>query len=122
MGAGLRRFTPNTSNLEISTLVWLDSTVNTLQESIDAQQRLKSLTNHFVAFEQVDLCEKYIKSRSELDRIGLIVSGRLSKEIVPNIHQLGQVVSIYVYCSDRPKYEVWAKEFSKVFIHIDRPE
>ncbi|CAF3550270.1 unnamed protein product [Rotaria sp. Silwood1] len=114
MGATFRRFTPRTSDLEISSLVWLDDSVNTLQESIDAQQRLRLLINQLKTFESKDLCEEYIKSLSELDRIILIVSGRLGQKIVPSIHQQQQIVAIYVYCGTREKNELWIKQFPKV--------
>jgi hypothetical protein len=122
MATGLKSFTSNTSNLEIYTLVWLDSSVNTLQESIDAQQQLKSLIDHLEVFDEVDPCETYIKSRPEGNRIGLIVSGALGQKLVPNVHQLQQIVCIYVYCSNKQKNEAWAKKFPKVFVQIVRPE
>jgi hypothetical protein len=114
MGAALRRFTPSENNLEASVLVWLDGSANTLQESKDAQQRLRLLINHVKVFERVDLCEEFITSLSELDRIVLIVSGALGPKIVPRVHQHRQVVSIYVYCGNRQKNEPWTKEFPKV--------
>lgn len=116
MGASVGQFTPSKINLEISSLVWLDGSVNTLQESRDAQQQLRLMVKRLEAFERVDLCEKHIKSLSETDQIILIVSGALGREIVPRIHQNRQIVSIYVYCGNRQNNEQWIKEFPKVCI------
>ncbi|CAF5071208.1 unnamed protein product, partial [Rotaria sp. Silwood1] len=44
----------------------------------------------------------------------MIVSGQLGQEIVPSIHKLQQVVSIYVYCMNKKKNEQWARTFAKV--------
>jgi hypothetical protein len=122
MGTALRRFTPSENNLEISSLVWLDGSVNTLQESIDAQQRLRLSINQLETFERVDLCEQYIKSLPKDNRIVLIVSGSLGQEIVPQIHQYQQIASIYVYCGNKQRNEPWTKPFSKVSIRLTRQE
>jgi hypothetical protein len=114
MGAASRRFTPTKINIDTSTFVWLDSSVNTLQESIDAQQRLKSLVKLLKAFDRIELCEEYINSLSEVDRIVLIVSGALGQKIVSIVHEKQQVAAIYVYCGDKQRHEIWTKEFPKV--------
>ncbi|CAF1143683.1 unnamed protein product [Rotaria sp. Silwood1] len=44
----------------------------------------------------------------------MIVSGRLGQDIVPSIHELRQVISIYVYCMDKSRHEQWARNFAKV--------
>ncbi|CAF4287003.1 unnamed protein product, partial [Adineta steineri] len=65
-------------------------------------------------FQDVKQCQQYIEQRSENDRLVIIVSGQLGQEIIPYIHQLRQVISIYVYCMDKKSYEQWALKFSKV--------
>ncbi|CAF1270557.1 unnamed protein product [Adineta steineri] len=114
MGSALKKSTPSENNLETSALVWLDSTANKLQESIDAQHQLRSIINHLEIFEFENDCEQYIKSLSELDRIILIVSGALGQNIVGRIHQYRQIVSIYVYCGNRQKHEGWTKQYPKI--------
>ncbi len=118
----MKRFTPTENNLEISSLVWLDGSVNTLQESIDAQHRLRLVIEHLKAFEDENDCEQYIKSLSESERIALIVSGTLGQKIVPRVHQQQQIVAIYVYCGDKLKNEPWTKEFPKVSVRCNREE
>ncbi|CAF1071152.1 unnamed protein product [Rotaria sordida] len=52
----------------------------------------------------------------------MIVSGQLGKEIVPSIHNLRQVMSIYVYCMNKAINEQWASRFVKVkavVVHLD---
>ncbi|CAF3158929.1 unnamed protein product [Rotaria sp. Silwood2] len=44
----------------------------------------------------------------------MVVSGQLGREIVPSIHNLRQVISIYVYCFDKKRNEQWACKHAKV--------
>lgn len=104
-------------NLETFFLLWLDASVNESEENIDAQQQLRTSINYLKTFEDSDQCEEYIRSRSKDDRIVLIISGRFGKIIVPKIHSLRQISSIYVYCKDKKRNETWANQFKKV-IHI----
>lgn len=58
-------------------------------------------------------CEKYIERRPNY-RLILITSGCSGCELVPRIHRLIQVASIYVFCRDETSHKKWACQFSKV--------
>jgi len=105
-------------NLETFSLLWLDASVNDSQENIDAQQQLRTSINYLKTFEDGDKCEEYIRSVPKDDRIVLIISGRFGEIIVPRIHSLRQISSIYVYCKDKKRHEAWANEFKKVNEYI----
>ena len=100
-------------NLEIFSLIWLDENVN-VKDTRDTEQKLRSIINHLKKFQDVKQCQQYIEQRSKKDRLILIVSGQLGREIVPSIHKLRQVISIYVYCMDKKSNEQWACKFAKV--------
>lgn len=102
------------NNLEGTYVIWLDSSVDILEENRIAQQQIRSITGHLKLFENIQDCERYLNQASINDRILLIVSGRLGKEIVPRIHHYRQIFSIYVYCGDKTQHEEWAKHFQKV--------
>ncbi|CAF3589996.1 unnamed protein product [Rotaria sp. Silwood1] len=101
-------------NLETFSLIWLDASVNTSKENIEAQADLRTIINYLKTFDNVSKCEKYIRKCDESDRIVLIVSGGLGREIVPRIYKLRQVSVIYVYCMDKKKNKEWAKQYSKI--------
>ncbi|CAF1351432.1 unnamed protein product, partial [Rotaria sordida] len=101
-------------NLESFSLLWLDRSVNASQENIAAQSKLRAIINHLKTFEKAEECEKYIRKCPETDRIVLIVSGGLGQQIVPQIDQLPQLSSIYVYCMDEKKNREWSKNHPKV--------
>jgi plasmid stabilization system protein ParE len=101
-------------NLETFGLLWLDANVDTSEENRQAQKQLRHIINHLKIFDNQNLCQQYILSVSSQNRLILIVSGRLGQEIVPHIHHLRQISSIYVYCRDKETNEKWAKHFPKV--------
>lgn len=96
---------------EIFFLIWLDSNP---EETRQTEQELRSIINNLKRFEDINSCENFIKERSKNDRLIIIVSGRLGREIVPNINNLPQVISIYVYCMNKAENETWACSHQKV--------
>jgi len=114
MGAAIKPITQEDNYQSPYPLVWLDSLVNTSEENLGGQKAIRSSIDHLKTFENVDKCEEYIRSISPDERIILIVSGRLGREITPRIHQLRQISSIYVYCLDKSANEQWAKQYKKV--------
>ncbi|CAM4837065.1 unnamed protein product [Rotaria magnacalcarata] len=101
-------------NLETYSLVWLEPAVNKVKEYIDAQSQLRKIINHLQTFEEIEQCESYIKSVSKEDRIIFISNDRLGQEVVPRIHLLRQIFTIYIYNSDKKRSNDWAKNFEKV--------
>ncbi|CAF1265716.1 unnamed protein product [Rotaria sordida] len=103
-------------------LCWLDGDVNATDDNKKTQIMLHSIVKHFKTFDDAYECKKYIESLNEKKRLILIVSGRLGREIIPKIHQLQQLSSIYIYCMEKKLNEEWAKQFKKVkdvIIHQD---
>ena len=105
------------SNPEPVCLVWLDSSVNEAKDNLDAQRELRLIINQLITFTEVQPCEQYICQTAKDDRIFLIVSGGLGRDILPKIHQLSQLCAVYVYCMDKKRNEEWAKAFKKVSLY-----
>jgi len=101
-------------NLETFSLVWLDAQVNTTEDNRQTQQKLQQIINHLKIFDDPQQCHHYIISLSVQDRLILIVSGQLGRQLIPQIHHLRQVSSIYVFCMDKQANEQWARNFTKV--------
>ncbi|CAF3984169.1 unnamed protein product [Rotaria sordida] len=106
----------NNPNLELITLIWLDNMVDATQGNREIQDKLRSIVNYLRTFDNCKQCEDYIRSTidDKQDKIILIVSGRLGQDIIEHIHDLKQVISIFVYCFDKEKNELWAKKYKKV--------
>lgn len=105
----------NDEHLELFSLIWLDGSAN-VKDVRDAQQKLRTVVNHLKKFQDAKECQQYIEQRSA-DRLMVIVSGQLGREVVPSIWKLQQVSSIYVYCMDKKIHEQWATQFAKVKLH-----
>ena len=95
----------NDKKLEIFSLIWLTETVEA-QDTRDTEQKLRSIVNHLKKFDDVHQCQQYIEQRSKQDRLIVIVSDQLAQQIIPFIHNLRHVISIYVYCMDKKIHEV----------------
>jgi hypothetical protein len=103
----------NDNHLEIFSLIWLDAN-NNIKDNRDAEQELRTIINHFKEFQDVKECQKYIEQKSKQDRLIFVVNDQLGQEIVPSVHKLRQVLSIYVYCKDEKTNGQWISNFPKV--------
>ncbi|CAF4613626.1 unnamed protein product [Rotaria socialis] len=103
----------NNQNVEIFSLIWLDQYVES-QYIQNAENKLRSNINLIKKFLDVKKCQQYVEDLSPADRVVMIVSGGLGQQIVPSIHKLRQVISIYVYCMNKERNKRWSKYFTKV--------
>ncbi len=101
------------NNLETFSIFWLDASVND-QENRAAQKKLRRIINQLKAFDDADEFMARIRRICEGDLTVLIVSGQLGCIVVPKIHRLPQVSSIYVYCRNKAVHEKWSRSYSKV--------
>ena len=100
--------------LEPYCLFWLDPSKSEIKDPREAQKRLRKSFNHITMLNSVNICEQHIRSVPEDDHIILIVHGQLAREIIPRIHSLRQVFSIYIYSMEKKRNDEWIKEFQKV--------
>ena len=108
------KIVPFTSDdLETFLLCWLDAGINT-DDNRETQKQLQSIINQLTTFDNISECQQFIESHSAQNRLILIVSGQFGRQIVPQIHHLRQLSSIYVYCMNKQLNEEWAQQFSKV--------
>jgi hypothetical protein len=97
-----------------SSLFWLDGHVNTTDDNRKTQTCLRSIINHLQTFNNPSTCRQLIESLPQQDRLTLIVSGQFGRQLVPQIYQLQQLSSIYVYCGNKQLNEEWARQYPKV--------
>ncbi len=105
----------NDNHLEIFSLIWLNTNED-IEDSQNMEQKLRPIINHFKRFQDAKECQQYIEQKTKQDRLLLIASDQLGQEIVPFIHKLRQVSSIYIYCKDNNSHEQWTNHFTKVNI------
>ncbi len=100
-------------DLETFSIFWLDGSVNNSENSA-AQKKLRSIINQVKTFEDPEEFVDRIRRITPGDLTVLIVSGQLGRIVVPEIHHLRPVSSIYVYCMNRAANEKWSRTYSKV--------
>ena len=103
-----------TRSVENFVIIWLDSNLN---ESDDNYQKtissLQRIVNGIKTFTNIKSCVAFL-SQIENEKVFIIVSGSLGQTIMPHIHCMSNVNSIYIFCSNRSKHELWTKEWIKV--------
>ncbi|CAF0901652.1 unnamed protein product [Adineta steineri] len=96
----------NVNHLEGFSLIWLNNNEN----DVDIQSELRNIINHIETFDDVEECKNYIENTSENDRLVLVTNGEFGRQIVPSIHQLKQISSIYINSEDKQ----WTNDFPTI--------
>jgi hypothetical protein len=95
-------------------LIWLDSNIS--DENADSQNTiatLRSAVNTIRTYTDSAKCIEFIKSVSH-EKACMLILGSVRQNIVPRIHNMSQVDSIFIFCNDQAKHEQWAKEWPKI--------
>ncbi|UJR08217.1 hypothetical protein I4U23_012490 [Adineta vaga] len=100
-------------NLESVACLWLDQNVNTTDDNRTTLQELRQIINHLRTFEDSNQCEQYVQQVTQ-EKLVLIVSGSLGRNIVPRLHSLPQFSACYVFCGNKEANEQWANKYHKV--------
>jgi hypothetical protein len=92
--------------VEAFVLIWLDSTINTNEDTINSQTKLRAIVNSLFTFHSIDKTIQFIKNVKE-EKVFLIISGSLAWELIQRdeIKELPQLDSIYVFCHDESKHK-----------------
>ena len=95
-------------------LVWLDANVTTSNEdSQHTLQQLRSVVNEINLFIEPEECISFLEG-IKLEKVFLIVSGSLGRDLVPRIDRMTQIDAIYIFCGDKSRHEEWVKKWPKV--------
>ncbi|CAF4258785.1 unnamed protein product, partial [Rotaria sordida] len=95
-------------------LVWLDANIDETKEDFkNSLQHLRKLVASITTFKDPQQCVNFF-SEIKKEKIFLIVSGALGRQIVPEIQAMPQLETIYVFCDNEAYHEEWTKTVSKV--------
>ncbi|CAF1127736.1 unnamed protein product, partial [Rotaria sordida] len=98
-------------NLESFSLVWLDEKG---KDESNIEEQLRQCINHLKIFDDANNCELYIRSVHEGDGIVWVVNNHLGQMMVPCLHQLQQISSIYIFDTNNKIETEWTKKYPKV--------
>ncbi len=103
--------TKRISNIEIFTCFWLD--LYKTKDNEGTQKELRKIINHLETFENSDECEQAIQQTTQ-EKIILISSSSLARQIVSRVHDLPQFSACYIFSQDKAIDKQWTNNYTKV--------
>ena len=95
-------------------LIWLDSDIN--ENSSECQNtiaHLRGAVNALNSFTDDGECIQFLKDMAT-EKVCMIISGALGQQVMPRVHDLSQVDSIFIFCSNKTYHQGWAKSWPKI--------
>ena len=88
----------NLKNTQNVLLIWLDNHSNDNNEECkNTINQLQYVTHTVHKFTDSEKCIEFITSIKD-EKVCIIISGLLSKHVVPRVHNMSQVDSIFIFC------------------------
>jgi len=102
-------------NLPSFVIVWLDANIDQVNSSDfrNTIRQLKQVVNTINIFTDSVQCINFITDIKE-ENIFMIISGSLGEIVIPTIHNMPQIDSIYVFCRNELKHKQWAQKWLKI--------
>ena len=95
-------------------LVWLDANLDESKADFKKSlERLRNVVASVRTFKDVKQCIELLNEISE-EKVFIIVSGSLGRQVVPDFENMPQVQSIYIFCGNKSFHEEWASKIPKV--------
>ncbi|CAF1255758.1 unnamed protein product [Adineta steineri] len=104
----------NMQRMQNALLIWLDNNIS--ENNADCSntiKQLKRVVNNINTFTDGDQCVEFIQTINN-NKVCMIVSGSLGKHIVPHVHDMSQVDTIFIFCNNQEWHKQWAKEWPKI--------
>ncbi|CAF4517490.1 unnamed protein product, partial [Rotaria socialis] len=95
-------------------VIWVDGNID--ENSNDCRNTLAQLR---AVISDVNVCttlEQCVEFLNEIDdgKAFIISSGALGQSLVNDIHSIPKVDAIYIFCGNKTRHELWAKEWPKI--------
>ncbi|CAF1263165.1 unnamed protein product [Adineta steineri] len=95
-------------------LVWLDSNIDeTNDDCQNTITKLRYAINDIKTYTNVDQCLEFIQTIVD-KKVCMIIPGFFGQHIVPRVHNMSQVDSIFIFCGNKKRHEQWAKDWPKI--------
>ncbi|CAF1082382.1 unnamed protein product [Adineta steineri] len=104
----------NMQRMQNVLLIWLDNNIN--ENNADCSntiKQLKRVVNNINTFTDGEECIEFIQTITN-NKICMIVSGSLGQHIVPHVHDMSEVDTIFIFCNNQEWHIQWAKEWPKI--------
>ncbi|CAF0977434.1 unnamed protein product [Adineta ricciae] len=95
-------------------LVWLDSNIDeNAPDWKNSIAQLQRFVNNINTFTDMNTCLEFLQSITD-EKICMICSGILGKRMVPRVHSMSQIDSIFIFCHDQEQHDRWIHSWSKI--------
>jgi tetratricopeptide (TPR) repeat protein len=95
-------------------LIWLDNSIDDDNEDCqNTVSQLRRVVNDINTFTDADQCIEFLQIIYN-EKACMIISGSLGQDIVPRIHNMSQVDSVFIFCGNKQRHEQWTKNWSKI--------
>ncbi|CAF1514384.1 unnamed protein product [Adineta steineri] len=95
-------------------LIWLDNNINDNNADCNNTiKQLKCVANNISTFTDSEECVKFIQTITN-NKVCMIISGSFGPHIVPHVHYMPQVDTIFIFCNSQEYNKQWTKEWPKI--------
>ena len=95
-------------------LVWLDANLDESKTDFkNSLERLRNVVTSIRTFKDIKQCIEFLNEISE-EKVFIIVSGALGRLVVPDLEDMPQVQSVYIFCGNKAIHEEWSSKMPKV--------
>ncbi|CAF3712499.1 unnamed protein product [Adineta steineri] len=104
----------NMQRMQNRLLIWLDNNID--ENNADCNntiKQLKRVVNNVNTFTEGEQCVEFIQTITN-NKVCMVVSGSLGKHIMPHVHDLSQVDTIFIFCNNKKWHKKWVKPWSKI--------
>jgi hypothetical protein len=96
-------------------LIWLDSNTdkNNIEDCRNTVIQLQRVVNSGNMFSNENQCLAFLMEKKD-QNVYMLILGSLGQHIVPQVHGMFQVDSIFIFCGNKSWHEKWAKDWPKI--------
>jgi tetratricopeptide (TPR) repeat protein len=95
-------------------LIWSDKNID--DKSVDCRNtitELQRVVNTINTFTDVDKCIDFL-THTYPENVCIIIPGALCQNLVPLIHDVAQLHTIFILCENKTEHEQWTKKWTKI--------
>ncbi|CAF0960380.1 unnamed protein product [Adineta steineri] len=104
----------NIQRMQNLLFIWLDNNIN--DNNADCNniiKQLKRVVNNVNMFTNGEECIEFIQTITN-NKVCMVVSDSLRQHIVPRVHKMSQVDTIFIFSNDQECHKQWTTEWPKV--------
>ena len=95
-------------------LIWLDANLDESKADFKSSlERLRNVVASIITFQDTKECINFLNEISH-EKVFIIISGALGQQVVPDLQDMPEVQSIYIFCGNKAIHEEWVSKMPKV--------